>query len=62
MKDSSPTPEMINFNNALRQIMTVTKPELTAMLKDDAAIESVRQRKGPRPKASALGRASGNKD
>jgi hypothetical protein len=58
----STTPEMARFNDALRQIMTVTKPELTAMLHDDKAIEAVRQRKGPKPKTSASGRASRGKD
>jgi len=56
------SPEMTRFNDALRQVMTVTKPELTAMLKDDAAVESVRQRKGPKPKISASGRAAHGKD
>lgn len=59
MKSST---EMARFNEALRQVMTVTKPELTAMLHDDKAIESVRQRKGPRPKTSASDRASHDKD
>jgi hypothetical protein len=62
MKSSTSTPEMTRFNDALRQVMTVTKPELTAMLNDDAAIKSVRQPKGPKPKPSASGRASRGKD
>jgi len=51
---------MARFNDALRQVMTVTKPELTALLRDDKAVESVRQPKGPRPKIS--GRASSQGD
>jgi hypothetical protein len=58
----SSTPEMARFNDALRSVMTVTKPELTALLHDDRAIEAVRQRKGPRPKTSASGLSSRNKD
>jgi hypothetical protein len=54
-------PEMERFNEALRQVMTVTKPELTAMLHDEDAIASIRQPKGPRPKTSPSGHASGNK-
>jgi hypothetical protein len=49
MADSK-TSEMARFNDALRSVMTVTKPELTALLHDDRAIEAVRQRKGPKPK------------
>jgi hypothetical protein len=58
----SSTPEMTRFNDALRQVMTVTKPELTTLLHDKKAIEGVRQRKGPKPKTSAAGRASRGKD
>jgi len=47
------TPEMTRFNDALRSVMTVTKPELTALLHDAKALEAVRQRKGPKPLASA---------
>jgi hypothetical protein len=47
------TPEMTRFNDALRSVMTVTKPELTALLHDRRALEAVRQRKGPKPSASA---------
>jgi hypothetical protein len=63
MKPSPPqTPEMTRFSDALRSVMTVTKPELTTLLHDEKAIEAVRQRKGPRPKTSASGRALRNKD
>jgi hypothetical protein len=58
----SSTPEMARFNDALRQVMTVTKPELTSLLHDKKAIEGVRQRKGPKPKPSASGRASRGRD
>jgi hypothetical protein len=58
----SNTPEMAHFNEALRSIMTVTKPELTAMLHDEDAIESVRQKRGPRPKSSASGLVSRETD
>jgi hypothetical protein len=55
----SATPEMARFNDALRSVMTVTKPELTALLNDDKAIAEVRQPKGPKPSASA--RVSGKR-
>jgi hypothetical protein len=53
-----PTAEMTRFNEALSQVLKVSKPEITAMLKDDDAIASVRQPKGPRPKPSASARES----
>jgi hypothetical protein len=62
MKTSAPTVEMAHFNEALRQIMTVTKPELTAMLHDEDAIESVCQKRGPKPKSSASGHVSHETD
>lgn len=56
------TPEMTRFNDALRQVMTVTKPELTALLHDKKALAAVRQKRGPRPKLSASVRAASGKD
>jgi hypothetical protein len=53
---------MTRFNDALCQAMQVSKPQLNALLKDENAIESVRQRKGPKPKPSASGRALRGKD
>lgn len=58
----SSTPEMTRFNDALRQVVQVSKPELTALLHDKNAIEATRQKRGPRPKSSASGRASRSKD
>jgi|GEM_PF-3256613 len=62
MKSAPHTPEMARFNDALRSVMTVTKPELTALLHDERAIEAVRQTKGPKPKSSASGLSSHDKD
>lgn len=56
------TPEMQRFNDALRQVMTVTKPQLNAMLHNQDALASVKQTKGPRPKTVASGRASSQVD
>jgi hypothetical protein len=56
------SPEMARFNDALRSVMSVTKPELTALLHDEKAIEAVRQRKGPKPKTSASARALSQDD
>jgi len=56
------TPEMTRFTDALRQVMQVSKPQLNALLKDQKAIEGVRQKRGPRPKTSASDRESREKD
>jgi hypothetical protein len=58
MKTASETQEMARFNDALRSVMTVTKPELTALLSDPKAIAETRQKRGPKAKTSASGRAS----
>jgi hypothetical protein len=57
-----PTPEMTRFNDALRQVVQVSKPELNSLLKDEKAIEGVRQKRGPRPKTSVSAPASSRKD
>ncbi len=57
----STSPGMARFNDALRQVMKVSKTELNALLKDEKAINSVRQKRGPRPKTSASGRESREK-
>jgi len=62
MKAPRETPEMMRFNDALRSVMTVTKPELTALLSDPEAIAATRQKRGPRPKTSASGHASAPND
>jgi hypothetical protein len=58
MKVPQDTPEMARFNDALRSVMTVTKPELTALLNDPKAIAETRQKRGPKAKTSASGRVS----
>ena len=62
MKSTESTPEMARFNDALRQVMKVSKTELDTLRKDDKAIEGVRQKRGPRPKTSVSVRASRDKD
>jgi hypothetical protein len=62
MKTAPQTPEMTRFNDALRQVMQVSKSDLNVLLKDYKAIQGVRQKKGPKPKPSASGLASRGKD
>ena len=58
MNTTRETPEMVRFNDALRSVMTVTKPELKALLNDQDALESVAQKRGPKAKTSASGHVS----
>jgi len=62
MKPRTDTPEMVRFNNALRQVMNVSKGELKALLKDEDAIEATRQKRGRHPKPSVSDPASRDKD
>lgn len=62
MKTAPQTPEMTRFNDALRQVMQVSKTDLKSLLTNDEAIQATRQKKGPKPKPSASGRASRGKD
>jgi hypothetical protein len=52
MKPRTDTPEMARFNDALRQVMQVSKSELKSLLKDEDAIEATRQKRGPKPSVS----------
>jgi hypothetical protein len=52
MKPRTNTPEMARFNDALRQVMQVSKGDLKALLKDDKAVEATRQKRGPKPSVS----------
>lgn len=58
----SHTPEMSRFNDALREVVKVSKSELDVLRKDQKAIETTRQKRGPRPKSSASDHASRDKD
>ena len=62
MKTQRETPELARFNDALRSVMTVTKSELTDLMNDPKAIAETRQKRGPKAKASASGRASAPND
>jgi hypothetical protein len=52
MKPRTDTPEMTRFNDALRQVMHVSKDELKSLLKNEKAIEATRQKRGPKPSVS----------
>jgi hypothetical protein len=60
MKPRTDTPEMARFNDALRQVMQVSKGDLQRLLHNEKAVEATRQKRGPKPSFSA--RASRDKD
>jgi hypothetical protein len=57
---NSDSPEMARFNDALRQVMQVSKADLKRLLAEDRVTPLVPQKRGRKPKASA--RASGGTD
>jgi hypothetical protein len=53
-----PSPEMAKFNTALRQVMRVSKGDLNRLLEVDKETPLVPQKRGRKPKISALAPAS----
>jgi hypothetical protein len=49
--ENSTSPEMDRFNNALRQILQVPKPELSRLLAEEKAANAGKTKPGPKPKA-----------
>jgi len=54
------TPEMTRFNDALRQVMSVSKSELNRRLEADRQAKVGKPKRGPKPKSSD--RVSSDKD
>ena len=59
---SEPSPEMTRFNNALRQVMQVSKRDLDKMLADEKAAKSGKVKPGPKPKSSSSDHAADESD
>jgi hypothetical protein len=57
----SESPEMARFNDALRQVMRVSKDDLNRLLAADKITPLVPQKRGRKPKSSASDRASCDK-
>jgi len=49
------TPEMQRFNNALRNVLQVSKSDLNKMLADEKRANAGKPKPGPKPKTSASG-------
>ena len=56
------SPEMAKFNTALRRVMRVSKDDLNRLLEADKVTPLVPQKRGRKPKTSALAPASRDKD
>lgn len=50
MQNSDRSPEMSRFDNALREIMSVSKEELKRLQAEDRAQKSDKPKRGPKPK------------
>ncbi len=53
--------EYTNFQNALRQVLSVSKQELNRRIAADNASRAGKPKRGPKPHSSASGHASGDK-
>ena len=52
MKTTHETPEMARFNDALRQVMSVSKDELNERIEADKQSRADKPKRGPKPKSS----------
>lgn len=53
-----PSDEYTTFQNALRQVLTVSKADMNRMLAEEKAANAGKPKRGPKPKTSASGHAS----
>jgi hypothetical protein len=54
--------EYTNFENAMRTILRASKADVTRVLAEEKAANAGKPKRGPKPKISASGPASGDKD
>jgi hypothetical protein len=64
MKPESTTPEMQRFNEALRDVLQVSKTDLNLMLAAEKALNADKPKRGPKPKrpSSVSAHVSEHKD
>jgi len=60
--DPTPSEKMRAFKDGLRQVLTVSKSELAEREKQYQAERATKPKRGPKPRSSASGHASGNED
>ena len=57
-----PSVEYTNFENAMRTILKVSKVDVTRAMAEEKLVNAWKPKRGPKPKTSACGPASGDKD
>jgi len=60
--DTTPSEKMRAFKDGLRQILTVSKSELSEREKQYQAERATKPKRGPKPRSSASGHVSGSED
>jgi hypothetical protein len=60
--DTTPAEKMRAFKDGLRQILTVSKSELTEREKQYQDERATKPKRGPKPRPSASGHVSGSED
>jgi len=60
--DTTPAEKMRAFRDGLRQILTVSKSELSEREKQYQAERATRPKRGPKPRSLASGHASDSRD
>jgi hypothetical protein len=60
--DTTPAEKMRAFKDGLRQILTVSKPELARREKQYQDERATKPKRGPKPQPSASDHASGDED
>jgi hypothetical protein len=60
--NAKPSAEYTNFENAMRTILRASKSDVHRVLAEEKAERATMPKRGPKPKISASGHASGDKD
>jgi hypothetical protein len=58
---TTPAEKMQNFETGLRQVLNCSKRQLKSALEYEQESKAGKPKRGPKPKTSASGRASGDK-
>lgn len=57
-----PSPEYTNFENAMRTILRASKAEVNRVLAEEKTERATKPKRGPKPRVSASGHASRERD
>lgn len=62
MMTTSHSSDYERFSTALRKVLQVSKTDLNRMMEEEKRANAGKPKRGPKPKTSASGRASENRD